>query len=157
MPKLSKYDGTCVRITTREGEVYDGICEYNSPDYCAHEFGRDEECLQLVWYLFYKSDIKKIESLEAHTGPYGRFCDPFGKLEEDTAADGPDAVADYLFCEEPEHVLRMLRFLEHRLDTNGPRSDDPEDLIPAALKTLADTTDAPEIREHAGRVLEKLQ
>ena len=61
---LKKYDDKCVQIKCVDGKTYEGICFYNSRDYCFHEFGRDEDCLQIMYTLFYQGDIEKIRSLE---------------------------------------------------------------------------------------------
>ena len=108
---LSQYDDKCVRIIDDDGEIYDGICMFNSAEYCEAEFGRAEDALQITCFLFYKSHIREVISLEDHTGPYGRFLDPFGHLEE-VAAEDQDLIDEILECEEPEHVARMKRCLE---------------------------------------------
>ena len=90
--RLKQYDGQCVRIDCVDGNVYDGICSYNDKEYNEQEYGRHEECLVMVNFLFFKSDIIAIESLENHSGPYGKFLDPFGKLEEMNVQDGLDSI-----------------------------------------------------------------
>lgn len=114
--ELSQYDGKCVRITDPNGDVFDGICSYSNEAFCEHEYGRNEECLKIVNFLFFSSDIKSVESLERHAGPYGKFLDPYGKLEELTVEDGIDSIRDVLFSEENEHVLRLLNCLDRYLD-----------------------------------------
>ena len=46
--KLKKYDNKCVRILDIFGNEYEGNCVYNDREYNYHEFGRDEECLQIL-------------------------------------------------------------------------------------------------------------
>ncbi len=58
---LKKYDGKTVRLTTRDGEVFDGECGFSSAEYCLHEYGREEDALEIDCYLFFGSQIKKIE------------------------------------------------------------------------------------------------
>lgn len=60
--RLKQYDGQCVRIDCVDGNVYDGICSYNDKEYDEQEYGRPEECLVMVNFLFFKSDIVAIES-----------------------------------------------------------------------------------------------
>ena len=79
---LHDYDDRCVRIIDNNSDIFDGICSYNNAEYDEHEFGRNEESLQICNFLFYKSDIKEIQSLENNDGPYGKFLAPYGKLEE---------------------------------------------------------------------------
>ena len=113
---LKRYDGKCVRLEDTEGNVFEGICCHNDHEYNYHEFGRDEECLQIVNFLFFKGDIKKIESLEHHRGPYGKFSSAYGLLEEMNVKDGISSIDEELYSEEDEHVIRMLACLEHYMD-----------------------------------------
>lgn len=48
-----------------DGAIFDGVCEHSSPDYCFHEYGVDEEALEIDNFIFYASQIKKIEKLPA--------------------------------------------------------------------------------------------
>ncbi len=152
---LKEFDEKCVRITDRWGDVFDGICTYNSDEYDEHEFGRPEESLQILSFLFYKSDINKIESLEEHTGPFGRFLDPFGKLEELTVEDGIDSINDVLFYEDEELVLRLLRCLGEYLDpSRGHELHDREEVL-RWLGKLANETDDGGLRSEAKRLFEQ--
>ena len=146
---IRKYDGQCVRIKDFSGEVFEGICSYNNPEYDEHEFGRNEECLEILSFLFFKSDIDEIESLEGHDGPYGKFSGPYGKLEEMTVQDGIDSIEDALFCEENEHIIRMLRCLNYYLDYKNGQDLPYRDEIIELLKELVDSTDNEEIRNMA--------
>ncbi len=60
---LKKYDGKTVRLTTRDGEIFDGECGFSSAEYCLHEYGREEDALEIDGFLFYKSQIQKIEEI----------------------------------------------------------------------------------------------
>ncbi|MBQ7459849.1 MAG: hypothetical protein IJS72_00555 [Oscillospiraceae bacterium] len=143
--ELSKYDGKCVRIITRWSETVEGICSYDSEEYAEHEFGRCEEALEIERFLFYISDIADIESLEGHTGPYGRFSAPFGRLEELIVEEGSDAVEDTLFSAEPEHSLRLLCCLEAKPDLAG--FDCAE--LASILKKAAEYSECAEVRERS--------
>ena len=55
---LKKYDNKLVRIKCNDGKIYEGNCIYNSSDYTFHEFGRDEESLEIFHFLFYKDNIE---------------------------------------------------------------------------------------------------
>ena len=104
--KLSRYDNKRVRIDCIDGKIYEGICYYDSPDYCFHEFGREEEALEILYILFYKSDIKKITILKEFTEAYGEI--------EIMIADDMDLLEQTLECEENEHIYRLLLCLEER-------------------------------------------
>lgn len=60
---LSDFDGKMVRVTDSDGRIFTGVGETLSSDYCFHEFGRDEEGIQLCNYVFYASGIRNIEPL----------------------------------------------------------------------------------------------
>lgn len=152
---LSKFDGQCVRITLWNGDVYDGICIYNDWEYDEHEFGVPEESLEMMNCLFYKGDIKTIESLEGHTGPYGRFLDPFGKLEEEAVQDGIIGIEEGLFCEENEHVLRMLRCLDKYLDPGSGHVFPCRNETFELLRELIKYSDDDNVKEEAKRLIDK--
>lgn len=152
---LSLFDGKCVRITDTSGDAYDGICSYNSDEYDYHEFGRDEDGLQIEFFLFYRSDISSVESLEDHEGPYGRFLDPYGKLEETAVEDGFDIIEDVLFSEENEHVVRMLNCLDKYLDPNYGCELPCRKEVLDALGELLRVNNDKEIQEKAKRLLDK--
>lgn len=107
---LKKYDDKLVRITDKFNDVFEGICMYNDKDYTEHEFGKNEESLQLPSMLFYKSIIKKVEELDKFSGPYG-------KLEELVVEDGIDMIEEVCYCEEDEHIYRLLLCLEDNLNS----------------------------------------
>ena len=61
--KLSKYDGKTVRLTDFRGEVFDGEATWDSEEYCFHEYGEEEEGLRIDNWLFYRSQIRRVELL----------------------------------------------------------------------------------------------
>ena len=152
---LKQYDGQCVRIHDRYGGVFDGICRYNDAEYDRGEWGRNEDGLQIESFLFFQSDIRSVESLEGHDGPYGKFLDPFGKLEELTVEDGIGSIRDVLFSEEKEHVLRLLNCLERYLDPEFGKDLPCADEIPDALRELIRCDPDPAVREKAEGLLEQ--
>ncbi len=141
LPDLRKYDGRCVRLTDVFGDTYEGNAVYFSDEYAWQEFGCYEEGLQFVCYIFYYDQIRSIEILDDHEGPYGRFSAPFGKLEEDCIGD-PDLIDEFFCSQENEHIGRMLKCLEVYLDPqNGKEMDEREktlDLIRKFVKTTDD-------------------
>ncbi len=58
--KLSDFDEKDVRITTVDGDVFDGVCVWNCAEYGEAELGRDEESLQIDHWVFYRSDIRDV-------------------------------------------------------------------------------------------------
>ena len=155
MLDLKRFDGKCVRITDTMGNVFEGVCSHNGEEYDEHEFGRAEEALQLPFFLFFDSDIASVESLEDHTGPWGKFSGPWGTLEEMSAEDGIDGICEILFCEEAEHVLRMLRCLDHFFDPASGRAFPARWETVGALTELLDATEDEAIRRETERLIEK--
>ncbi len=150
---LKKYDGLCVRIIDSNGDAFDGICCHNSEEYDEHEYGKSEESLQIENFLFFERDIKEIQILEDKSGPYGRFLDPYGKLEIMTVEDGIDSIEDVLFSEEDAHVIRLLNCLEEYLDPNsGLAVSDYEEII-EALRKLLEVNSNIAIQEKAWKIL----
>ena len=60
---LKEYDGKIVRMTHDCGKVFTGIASYLSADYSLHEYGREEECIEINGYLTYKSEMRQIDLL----------------------------------------------------------------------------------------------
>ena len=104
---LGNFDGKRVQLTDRNGDVFEGIGTYNGKDYTEHEFGVREPSLQIANFLFYRSDVKDIKPLK--NSPYSA---PYGRIEEMNYLEGIDTIEEELFCEEDEHVFRMLTCLE---------------------------------------------
>lgn len=101
---LKKYDNKLVRIKCNDGKIYEGNCIYNSSDYTFHEFGRDEESLEIFHFLFYKDNIEKIDIID-------NFTELFGEIEIETAND-IDLLEQALdFDEDDRHVYRILCYL----------------------------------------------
>ena len=71
--KLKKYDDKLVRITTIDDEVFEGICSYNDKEYNEFEFGKKEESLQMIYFMFYKGAIKNVEILDDWSKKYDYF------------------------------------------------------------------------------------
>lgn len=115
---LRKLDGKCIKIIDKQNCEYEGICSYNNKDYTYHEFGKDEESIQIANLLFYKSNIKKVESLENNRGPYGKFTQKYGTIEKMALEDGTDSIEEILTSEEPLHIYRLLTCIEDYLIKN---------------------------------------
>jgi len=50
-----------VRLTCIDGTIFEGKAIHDPADYCFHEFGRDEEAVEIDHWLFYLSDIASLE------------------------------------------------------------------------------------------------
>ena len=142
--KLSRYDDQCVRVTMKDGEVFEGACAYDSAEYCESEYGRNEDALHIAGWLFYESQIRRVEIIdESHP-----FTAPFGRIEEETLADGPWEVEDLLFDDDPRNALRMLACLEARLAPEKRRG------TVDMLEKLVKYTDDAALKKEAARVAE---
>lgn len=113
--KLSKYDNKCIRLEDIFGDVYEGICSYNNRDYNMHEYGKDEECLQMSHIMFFKSIIKSVVALEDNNGPYGVFSNKYGKLEEAVIEYDLDLVDEVFDSEEDISIIRLIYCLEDKV------------------------------------------
>ena len=150
--RLIKYDDKCVRIVTTDDEEFEGVCIHNTDEYDEQEFGRKEESLQIENVLFYKSYIKKVYSLENHNGPYGKFTQKYGKLEEITVEDGISSIEDILFSEVPEHSYRLLLYMEEHIEQ---LFKDKSKII-ELLKLLEKTTDSEKIKVKSKDIIDKV-
>ena len=115
--KLSKFDNKCIRLEDIFGDVYEGVCSYNNRDYNMHEYGKDEECLQMSHIIFFKSLIKNVSSLENVSGPYGNFSSKYGKLEEVVIDSDLDLVDEVFDSEDDISIIRLIYCLEDKIDS----------------------------------------
>ena len=146
---LSVYDDKLVRVMDTDGNAFEGIAMYCSPDYCMVEYGRCEAALQIGTLLIYRSTILNVETPEDFTAP-------FGTLEESTVEAGMDLVDEALEDEEDVHVVRMLRCLAHHLDPQTGSGFSGSEKLRAPLQSLQKWRESDEIRELARQVLELL-
>ena len=141
--KLSDYNDLCVRITLRDGSVFEGACQYNDAEFNEAEIGPAEEGLEIGGWLFCRSEIEKVELID-ESNP---FRAPFGTIEEETVRDGVDAIRDGLIDGDERNVERLLNCLEHSL--TQPESDAFEERQ-ALAKALEEAA-----RFHTGAAAEK--
>ena len=127
--KLNKYDNKCVKILDYWNHEYEGNCSFNCREYDEHEFGRDEESLQILSYLFYKSNIKKITILE------NGFVDDYGLLEKEIVNEGIDDIIDAIEYEDNEHICRIIRCIK---DSNVYNKDEIISRMKGYLKNNKD-------------------
>lgn len=87
---LQNMDGQYVRLTHCDGLVFEGRCEVEGAEYCLHEYGREEDAIEIDGWLFYGSDIRSVEAVEP--GDVGLWMsqplhrmrldpDPFARIE----------------------------------------------------------------------------
>ena len=58
---MQKLDGQWVRLIHCDGLAFEGMCRLDSADYCLHEYGREEDALNIDNWLFYAGDILSAE------------------------------------------------------------------------------------------------
>lgn len=95
---LFRYQDKKIRITTEDGSVFAGTADVLPSGYGLHEFGREEESVQLGDVILFRSDIRKIEDLGSDVPDDKdprKYDDMMGNLLE-----GPYWIVDIL----PEQV-----------------------------------------------------
>ena len=135
---LKKYDSELVKIKCIDGKTYEGICSYNSNDYTFHEYGRDEESIEIFHFLFYKRDIEKIDIID-------KFTKDFGEIEIETACDA-NLLEQAIDDEDDIHLYRLLCYMD-TIDLNN-------DTI-LLLKRLIKNNDNEKIVKKANEILNK--
>ncbi|MBP3891592.1 MAG: hypothetical protein J6D29_05410 [Solobacterium sp.] len=126
---LKEFDQQCVRITTTDGEVYEGIVSFDSAEYVYHEYGRKEEALRMTPLLFYKRDIANIKSLEEVNGPYGHYSEKYGLFEKKCFDWGTDLIEEVLDCEDDIQIYRMLLYMDDHFPLLIERANATEDTL----------------------------
>ena len=100
---LKKYDNKCVRIIDTDDNIFEGNCIFNSKEYNEHEYGMNEDSLQILNISFYKSYIKSIEILKELKK------DEYTMLEELIVNSDKDFLDDALdMCDEIEKERLMI-------------------------------------------------
>lgn len=64
MSLIAYYD-LFLRLETIDGEIFEGFGSHCSAEYCLHEFGREEEAMQIDNWLFYVGDIRRVQPIES--------------------------------------------------------------------------------------------
>lgn len=100
---LKKYDNKCVRIIDTDDNIFEGNCIFNNKEYNEHEYGRNEDSLQILNIIFYESYIKDIEILKELKN------NEYSMLEELIINSDVDFIEDALeMCNEVEKDRLML-------------------------------------------------
>ena len=87
---LFRYEDKPIRLTTVDGDVFEGVARTFPSAYGLHEYDREEESIQLGMYMIFESQIGKIEPLDPE-----KLCGFFG--------------AEFV----PESIRELYRDLEH--------------------------------------------
>ena len=71
--EIRSYDGKAIRLTTTDGEVFEGRAEHCHEEYGLHVFNREEESVRLGEYYLFRSEIRSIEPIgeDEFCGFYG--------------------------------------------------------------------------------------
>ena len=108
---LKKYDNKCVRIIDLDNKVFEGNCYYNDKEYNNHEYGRNEDSLQILNIMFYESDIKDIKEIKTFSNK------EYGSLEELIIEDSDlDFIEDALDCDDQIHRDRLILCIKDNID-----------------------------------------
>ena len=107
---LKKYDGKCVRIFDSEDNYFDGFCTFNSYEFNECEYGREEDSLDILNIKFYKSNIKKINTLNNLSD------NQYSNLEELIIDGGIDFIEDALDYENKIHINRLLLCIKDNIN-----------------------------------------
>ena len=105
---LKRYDNKFIRLVDGLGDIYEGVARHDSSDYNFHEYGKDEESIQMSHTIFFKSFIKKIDIIDS-------FSDKYGLLEESLIESGMDMVDEVLTSEDDISINRLLLCLEDKI------------------------------------------
>ena len=78
MTLFSLYEQKLIRLTDDQGNTFTGIADTLPAEFCMHEYGTEEEAIQLGEYIIYRSQIKKVEILPTYEEavaaiPLGRY------------------------------------------------------------------------------------
>lgn len=61
---LFDFDEKTVRITLKDGDVFEGVCVHNSDEYNLDAIGREEESLDIDSWNFFRSEIAAVEVID---------------------------------------------------------------------------------------------
>ena len=107
MTLFSLYEQKLIRLTDNQGNTFTGVADTFPAEYGLHEYGREEEGIQLDEYVIYRSQIAKVEFIPTYDEavaaiPSGRYRHFKGKKYEVIG------IARHSETEEPMVVYRAL-------------------------------------------------
>ena len=87
MNLFTKYEQKLIRLTDSQGNEFTGVADTFPAEYGMHEFGREEDGIQLGEYTIFESDISRVDILPTYdeavkTIPLGRYRHFKGKEYE---------------------------------------------------------------------------
>ena len=147
--KLSSFDGKCVRITLKDGNVFEGSCVHNCAEFNLAELGINEESLEIARHIFKKSEIKKVSAVD----DMHPFLSPFGAIEEEILGDGIEAIADILSDDDPINSERLLTCIEYHLSKGSTDALLPLSELSEALTQAAEYSSSEDVKEKLVRLL----
>ncbi|MBQ7223156.1 MAG: DJ-1/PfpI family protein [Erysipelotrichaceae bacterium] len=110
--ELNAFDQKPVRITDYLDNVLEGVCQYESSEYCEAEYGGEEAALKINGWLVYLSDIKKIEIIEGKD--LEDFAAGYGTIEEEIVDEGEEEIWYQVLDNYDLSVIRILNCLQAR-------------------------------------------
>ena len=107
MTLFSLYEQKLIRLTDNQGNTFTDVADTFPAEYGLHEYGREEEGIQLGEYVIYRSQIAKVEFIPTYDEavaaiPSGRYRHFKGKKYEVIG------IARHSETEEPMVVYRAL-------------------------------------------------
>ena len=85
--KLEKYDDKLVSFKDSEGYTIEGIPIHYCHEYCFHEYGVDEDCLEILSYVFYESQIEDIKIIDKYSSDHSHLEELVSELDYDEIID----------------------------------------------------------------------
>lgn len=105
---IKKYDGKIIKLETIYGNVFEGIGYFYSDEYNNHEFGVNEDSIQMSHFVIYKSQIKSIKIIK-------EFSNNYGELEEKIIESDLDIVEEVFDSDDDISIYRLLLCIENNL------------------------------------------
>lgn len=107
MTLFSLYEQKLIRLTDDQGNTFTGVADTFPAEYGLHEFGTEEEGIQLGEYIIFKSQIRKVEYLPTYEEAVAAI--PPGRYRHFKGGDYEViAIARHSETEEPMVVYRAL-------------------------------------------------
>ena len=102
---LSEFDNKLVQIIDIEDTSFEGYAVFNNKEYNYHEYGRNEDSIQILNIMFYESYIKSIKEIK-------EFSNKYGNLEELICDSDLDFAVDALEYDNKIHNERIKLYLK---------------------------------------------
>ena len=153
---IRKFDNKYVQIEDIFGSVYEGICDYNGREYNYHEYGKDEESLSILNFMFFKSIIKNVKLLEENEGPYGHFTSRYGELEEEIINSGSYFIEVTVDSGYDDHIYRVLLCLDDYLESGKELLVEKNDMgLKELMQYVLKNTEDEKVIEKVNYIIDK--